>query len=208
VQRVLGIAPGCCCRDWPDRYEIVVGHFAKVVRMERHEGLSPPRSRNELNTDGIRRVHLDDGAKIPRLQTVGRDVVCEDDNVEGMQRHEMSPGYAVTKCGAALSGRRNQTLITPADCPFGPMRIARIVHAWPSGSSGILSDLLPFAPSQFNGVAGVRRDADAIPQDVACNAVRQAISLALYLQETQVSQRLFDRVDSQMGCAHTRCQHL
>jgi hypothetical protein len=49
---------------------------------------------------------------------VGRDVVCEDDNVEGMQRHEISPGYAVTKCGTALSGRKNQTLTTPADCPF------------------------------------------------------------------------------------------
>jgi len=101
---VSGIAPGCCCRDWPDRYEIVVGHFAKVVRVERHEGLSPPRSRNELNTDGIRGVHLDDGAKIPHLETVGRDVVCEDDNVEGMQRHESWAARVTTACRSSSSG--------------------------------------------------------------------------------------------------------
>lgn len=50
--------------------------------------------------------------------------------------------------------------------------------------AGILSNLLPFAPSQLNGIARVRRDADAVAEDVACNAVCQAISLALNFQRT------------------------
>jgi hypothetical protein len=58
---------------------------------------------------------------------VRRKIVGEHDNIEGMQRHCSSPGYAVTKCGARAETRMNQTLTTEADSPLGPFRIARIV---------------------------------------------------------------------------------
>jgi hypothetical protein len=35
---------------------------------------------------------------------VGRDVVCEDDNVEGMQRHESWAAMVTTACRSSSSG--------------------------------------------------------------------------------------------------------
>ena len=100
--RMSGMAPG----RGPHRayrHQVTVGYLAHIARMKCHEGLRAARRGDELDLNRIRREHLYNGPKIAGPETVRRNVVSENNDVEG--------------CSVMATGRS------------GPLRIARIVHA-------------------------------------------------------------------------------
>ena len=76
---------------------------------------------------GVGSEYVNDSAQISAAEAFRRNVTREHDDIEGAWRHRSSPGYAVTSRGTSSATPMNQTLTTIAACPFGPLRIARIV---------------------------------------------------------------------------------
>jgi len=70
------------------------------------------------------------------------------------------------------------------------------------------SYVFPFAPGQLDWIAGIGYYTEPCVQDVGCNAVGEPIAFALYVDRAQVSQRLLDRIDSQVSSTDARCQQL
>ena len=60
------------------------------------------------------------------------------------------------------------------------------------------SALIPavFASGQLDGIAGVGDDAEAEPEVVGGDAVRESVSLTLYVDRAEIAQRLLDGIDA------------
>jgi hypothetical protein len=88
---VLAIPPIWRIR-WTNRNEIIVGDGAQLVWSKCHQRLGPTRSRDELDADRLRPVNLDHRAEVAAAQSVSRDVVGQDDDIERMNTHFTPPG--------------------------------------------------------------------------------------------------------------------
>ncbi len=95
--------------------EIVIGHRPQIGSTESDQRLRTTGRRDELDTERIRPINLDDGAKIAATQPMSGNVARQDDNIERMHRHLAPPGYAVTNRGTPRAVGTNQTLSTIAD---------------------------------------------------------------------------------------------
>lgn len=61
-----------------------------------------------------------------------------------------------------------------------------------------LCNAFPLSPCKFDRIAGVSHDIQANSKVISGNPIGESVSLALNLKITQVSQGLFDGIDSQV----------
>src|SRR5882762_9800633 len=80
-------------------HEVAVAHRTDVGHLQREQCLRAAGSRHEFHLQAVGVIDLDHRTEVATLQAVAWNVRVQHDDIERLEGHGSSPGYAVTNRG-------------------------------------------------------------------------------------------------------------